>query len=162
MPDIEIFSFESALAFVYSAEGGFSNTPGDHGGATNFGVTQATYTAWLERHGMDDAPVAQISHEYAEAVYLEMYWKDGGCGVLASPLNLVHFDACVNHGIGAASGMLASAIAFPGAAPGTEAFALLALRDNLYRRIVAKDATQGKFLKGWLNRLAHLRTTAGL
>jgi lysozyme family protein len=154
--------FDSSLAFVLSAEGGFSNVPGDSGGATNFGVTQSTYSAWLARHGMHDAPVAGISHEYAEALYLEMFWQADGCGVAASPLNLVLFDASVNHGGGASTAMLISATAFPGATPEQEAFALLALRDNLYRRIVSKDPTQGKFLKGWLSRLAHLRTAAGL
>lgn len=157
-----IQNFDSSLAFVLQAEGGFSNVLGDHGGATNFGVTQVTYSAWLARHGMAVAPVAGISLEYADAVYLECFWNDGGCPALASPLNLVHFDSVVQHVPAAWSSMLASATAFPGAAPEAEAFALLALRDNLYRRIVSKDATQGKFLKGWLNRLTHLRTTAGL
>jgi hypothetical protein len=41
-------------------------------------------------------------------------------------------------------------------------FALLVLRDNLYRRIVGRDPTQDKFLKGWMNRLGRLRKTAGL
>lgn len=156
------FDFDSSLAFVLRAEGGFSNVPGDHGGPTQSGVTQATYSAWLAAHGMHDAPVAGISPEYVEAVYLENYWKAGACDRLPSPLNLVHFDSVVQHVPAAWRPMLLSATAFPGAAPEQEAFALLCLRHNLYNRIAAKDATQGKFLKGWLNRLAHLRTTAGL
>lgn len=154
--------FETSLAFVLLAEGGFSDTPGDHGGATNHGVTQAVYSAWLARHGMDDAPVAGISAEYVESLYLEDFWNAGGCQALPSPLNLVHFDSVVQHVPAAWRPMLLSATAFPGASPEMMAFSLLVERDNLYRRIVVKDATQGKFLKGWLARLGHLRTAAGL
>lgn len=154
--------FDSALAFVLKAEGGLSNDPVDRGGATNHGVTQATYSAWLRNHSMPDAPVAGISREYVDAIYLEAYWNAGGCDKLVSPLNLVAFDSCVNHGVGAAKSMLASAIAFPGARVEEEAFALLVLRDNLYRRIVRRDQTQERFLPGWLNRLGNLRRAAGL
>jgi lysozyme family protein len=156
------FTFDEALSWILKAEGGFSDTPGDHGGATNFGVTQATYSVWLASRGMHDAPVAEISAEYVEAVYLEEFWKAGGCPALPSPLNLVHFDSVVQHVPAAWRPMLASATAFPGATPEMEAFALIVERHNLYGRIVAKDATQGKFLNGWLNRLVHLRVTAGL
>jgi lysozyme family protein len=159
---VVVQDFDSALAFVLLAEGGFSNVQGDHGGPTSRGITQATYSAWLSSLGMHDAPVAGISAEYVEAVYLENFWKAGGCDRLPSPLNLVHFDSVVQHVPAAWSGMLASATAFQGAAPETEAFALLTLRDNLYRRIIAKDPMQRKFLKGWMNRLIHLRTAAGL
>jgi len=154
--------FQSSLSFVLGAEGGFSNDPADRGGATNFGITQATYSAWLTAHGMADARVKEISEEYAEAIYLENYWNAGACQALPSPLNLIQFDSVVNHGLGGARPMLTSALAFPGATVEQEAFALLALRDNLYRRIVGRDPTQDKFLKGWLNRLDHLRKAAGL
>lgn len=154
--------FDSSLAFVLRAEGGYSNDPKDPGGVTNFGVTQATYSEWLRSHGMTNAPVSGISMEYAEAIYLENYWKRGGCERLPSPLNLCAFDAAVNHGVGAMKAMLTSAIAFPGARVEEEAFALLVLRDNLYRRIVGRDPTQDKFLRGWLNRLGNLRKAAGL
>lgn len=154
--------FQTSLAFVLLAEGGFSDTTGDRGGATNHGVTQATYSSWLRSRGMADAPVASISPEYVESVYLDLYWLAGNCDKLPSPTNLIHFDACVNHGIGSARSMLLSATAFVGAELEQEAFAYLCLRHNLYNRIVAKDPVQGKFLRGWLNRLAHLRTAAGL
>lgn len=154
--------FQTSLAFVLGVEGGFAEIIHDHGGTTNYGITQATYSSWLAGHGMHDAPVAGISAEYAEAIYMENYWTAGGCDKLPSPLNLIAFDSVVQHGLGGARPMLTSAMAFPGAAVEQEAFALLALRDNLYRRIVARDPTQDKFLQGWLNRLTHLRTAAAL
>jgi len=36
--------FLACLPFVLKEEGGYSNTPGDHGGATNFGIIQANLT----------------------------------------------------------------------------------------------------------------------
>ena len=157
-----IQDFQTSLAFVLRAEGGAGDDPVDHGGPTNHGITQATYTSWLALHGMHDAPVDGISAEYVEAVYFQCFWTAGGCARLPSPLNLVHFDSCVQHVPGAWRPMLLSATAFPGATPEEEAFALIVLRHNLYNRIAAKDPLQVRFLKGWLNRLTALRAAAGL
>lgn len=154
--------FDTSLAWVLRAEGGFSDVPGDHGGPTQHGITQAVYTAWLHSRGMDDAPVASISAEYVETIYLENYWIPGGCAALPSPLNLCHFDSVVQHVPAAWRPMLLSATAFPGAPPQMEAFALIVERHALYNRIVAKDPVQKKFLKGWVARLTNLRAAAGL
>jgi lysozyme family protein len=154
--------FDSSLAFVLVSEGGLSHDSADHGGLTNYGITQATYSAWLKNHGLPDTSVSEITVEYAKAIYLEVYWNGAGCDKLVSPLNLVAFDSAVNHGVGATKGLLKSALAFPGASLIQVTFALLVLRDNLYRRIVGRDPTQDKFLKGWMNRLGRLRKTAGL
>jgi lysozyme family protein len=153
--------FASSLSFVLGAEGGFANELQDKGGPTNFGLTQVTYSAWLKNHNIADAPVASITRERVDAIYLEAFWT-GLCDKLPSPLNLVAFDGAVQHGRAGARFLLASAMAFPGATVQEETFALLVLRDNLYRRIVARDPSQSKFLQGWLNRLGNLRRTVGL
>ena len=36
------------------------------------------------------------------------------------------------------------------------AAAIVVMRGEFYERLVARDATQAKFLKGWNNRLDHL------
>jgi lysozyme family protein len=36
-------SFDNALRIVLQLEGGYSNDPFDRGGATNYGIVQATY-----------------------------------------------------------------------------------------------------------------------
>lgn len=145
--------FTTSLAFVLSAEGGLSNVSGDRGGVTNFGITQTTYTAWLESKGLPDLPVADISHEYVEAIYHDNYWKPAGCDALVSPLNLVHFDACVQHGQGNAGAMLLAATFAAGQTPERQSYAYLALRYAFYSRLAAKGPTQAKFLPGWKNRV---------
>jgi hypothetical protein len=162
-PPVVVQDFESSLAFVLGAEGGLANDPVDKGGPTNLGITQAVYSEWLQRHGLRDAPVAKISHEEGDAVYHELFWNAGNCGSLPSPLNLCHFDGLVQHGPGAAGAILMAATwAAPGQPPEREAFAYLALRYSLYNRIVVKDPSQARFMKGWRNRLSALRVKAGL
>ena len=43
--------FKRALQFVLKWEGGYVNNPNDKGGATNKGITQNTYNAWLKSNG---------------------------------------------------------------------------------------------------------------
>ena len=154
--------FESSVAFVFKAEGDFSNDAEDKGGPTQFGITQATYSSWLVNHGLHDALVAGITREYAEAIYHEIFWNAGGCDNLISPLNVIHFDGMVQHRPGAAKLLLTSARSFPTASVNQRCYGLLMLRDNLYRRIVLANPSQSKFLHGWLNRLENLRKYVGL
>ena len=42
--------FKKALKFVLKWEGGYGHNPNDKGGATNKGITQYTYNAWLKEH----------------------------------------------------------------------------------------------------------------
>ncbi len=39
-------AFADCLAFVLEEEGGYSDMPGDPGGATNMGITRATLADW--------------------------------------------------------------------------------------------------------------------
>ena len=43
--------FKKALKFVLAREGGYVNNPNDKGGATNKGITQNTYNAYLQSKG---------------------------------------------------------------------------------------------------------------
>lgn len=154
--------FESSLAFVLAAEGGFANVAADKGGATQSGITQGTYSEWLKGRGLPDGSVATATPEFIESIYHQLFWNGGGCDRLESPLNLIHFDARVNHGGSAATSMLLAATWAPGQGVDVESFAYLALRWSFYQRLVARDPSQGKFLTGWKNRLFHLLRTAGL
>lgn len=42
-------NFQACLKHVFAMEGGFSNDPSDHGGATNWGITAATLAHWRVR-----------------------------------------------------------------------------------------------------------------
>lgn len=95
--------FESALDLVLGFEGGFANDPRDPGGATNQGITQATYNDYRRHVNLPEQSVRNITHEEVVTIYKNNYWHDGACDKidLIDPfIAMVHFDGCVNSGIG--------------------------------------------------------------
>lgn len=96
-------AFRTALDFVLRWEGGFSDHPLDPGGATNYGVTQATFDAYRRKAGLPTRSVRDITRAEVEDIYFEGYWLRAGCEQIAPPaLALCVFDAAVNSGVGAA------------------------------------------------------------
>lgn len=65
---------EAILAGILQREGGYRFVPGDRGGATNFGITQATLGNWrkLGRPATPDE-VRALPKEEAEAIYYAQY-----------------------------------------------------------------------------------------
>ncbi|RTH00928.1 hypothetical protein CSW50_10075 [Thermus scotoductus] len=102
--------FERALAFVLRWEGGYSDHPDDPGGATNYGITQATYDAWRKRQGLPTRPVREISMDEVRAIYRTRYWDPLPARYAEKdpPLALALFDYAVNSGLGAARRALAA------------------------------------------------------
>ncbi len=101
-------TFETALQQILKWEGGFADHPADPGGATNYGVTQATYDAYRRKAGLPTRSVRDIERSEVEAIYREAYWLRAGCDDISPPaLALCVFDAAVNSGVGAALKWLA-------------------------------------------------------
>lgn len=148
-------SFEEAYAFIRRWEGGYVNDPDDRGGATNLGVTQATYDAYRRRHGLPLQDVRSITREEAEAIYREGFWEPSGAGSLPRPLGIVHMDTAVNMGLGRARQFLEEAQVHHPGDPQAAVETYLDLRLNRYLEL-ARDPSQRKFLAGWLNRLRDL------
>mgnify|MGYP003704277509 CR=1 FL=1 len=138
---------------------GYGNDPADSGGETKFGVAKAANT---------DLNITELNWAQAKQRYLDKYWTAGGCHLLSPRVAILHFDGCVNHGIGRASKFLQEVVgATPidgQVGPGTAAKAakmndfdvcrlLCDRREKFYRDIVAANPTQAKFLNGWLNRI---------
>ncbi len=142
--------FDNALRFVIGAEGGYVNNPNDPGGATNMGITQATYDAWQDAHGAARNDVRWLTVPVAAQIYEERYWKVAGCDSLAWPMNLIIFDTAVNEGYGVAK---AVAQAVDGLGPD----AAIGVRRYIYRKLADGNPALSGFLKGWLNRLDALR-----
>jgi lysozyme family protein len=171
--------FDECLSLVVGAEGGYSNDESDHGGATDHGVTQKVYDEWRSGRGLASAPVAGISSGEVRALYSDLYWERGRCDFLPAPLDYVHFDGCVNHGVGQAAKFLQRALqvtADGDVGPATlqavkeESDAvqidqivmlILALRDDFYEQLASHDLTQLRFLVGWHNRIDLVRKRAG-
>lgn len=90
----------------------YSNDPYDPGGPTNRGVTLEVY-ARFKNETVDDTSRARLIAELKRipdatvtAIYRQRYFDPASCPVFTAPLALMHFDAAVNHGVGAAIRML--------------------------------------------------------
>ncbi|MDO9384228.1 MAG: TIGR02594 family protein [Hyphomicrobiaceae bacterium] len=100
--------FDRALAHVLEMEGGFSDDPYDPGGATNQGITLATFASWkgeaLNAMTMPRllAGLKAITPHDVREIYLKRYWRTAGCPQLPPALALMQFDTGVNHGPGTA------------------------------------------------------------
>lgn len=103
-------NFPAALARVLVYEGGFVNDPHDPGGATNQGVTQATYNVYRSSHKMPGQSVRLISSEEVADLYRGMYWNLCRCDDLPAGIDFAVFDAAVNSGPGAAGKWLQQAL----------------------------------------------------
>lgn len=106
--------FTRVLAHVLEMEGGFSDDPYDPGGPTNRGVTLDVY-ARFKGVTVDAASrsrliseLKSIPDETVRAIYRQRYFDPAQCLAFTAPLALMHFDAAVNHGVGAAIQMLQS------------------------------------------------------
>ena len=89
-------NFERCLPHVLQYEGGFVNHPADPGGATNKGITIATYRKW--KPGATVAQLRGITDAEVAAIYKAWYWQPVRGDELPAGLDLVAFDAAVNSG----------------------------------------------------------------
>lgn len=94
--------FDRALPLILQHEGGFVNHPDDPGGATNFGVTQATYNNWRRGQGQEQRSVRQITEAEVRAIYRAGFWDAIRADSLPSGVAYCVFDAAVNSGPGRA------------------------------------------------------------
>lgn len=141
---------------------GYVNIPEDRGGETKFGVAQKANP---------EINVRELTWEGAKEVYFQKYWLAGNCDQLHPRIAMLHFDGCVNHGIGRANKFLQTAAgaepdgkigpatlgAIADANPLDICAAVCDLRFQFYNRIVERDPTQRKFLKGWHARINDIR-----
>ena len=95
-------NFARALANVLVHEGGFVNHPKDPGGATNKGITIATFRKWVKRDGTID-DLKNISAADVAKVYRKHYWDKVRGDDLPSGVDYAVFDYAVNSGPGRAA-----------------------------------------------------------
>jgi lysozyme family protein len=100
-----IGNFGACLAFVLKREGGFTDDPRDPGGATNLGVTRATWQRWTG-HAATAQDIAALKVEDVTPLYKKYYWDTVKGDQLPTGLDLCLFDSAVNQGPNTAIMML--------------------------------------------------------
>lgn len=168
--------FDSFFPTLLRHEGGFVNDPADPGGATNKGVTIATFRLYAQPLlGVEPTleNLRVLTDAQAGKIYKKQYWDAiGGDSILNQSLANIVFDFQVNAGNRSAK-LLQSVLNDLGATPklavdgvvgkGTlsavntaksaEVFARFKQgRKDYYTRLVGQRPALGKFLKGWLAR----------
>lgn len=108
--------FAKALAHVLEMEGGFSDDAYDPGGPTNKGITLEVYAGFkgqtLDATSRERliAELKSIPDATVATIYRRRYFDPADCSAFTAPLALMHFDAAVNHGVGAALRMLQQSV----------------------------------------------------
>lgn len=141
-------TFDKALYFVLKWEGGYVNNPNDKGGATNKGITQATYNNWLRSQNKTTKDVRNITDSEVKKIYYNNYWLKAGCDKMTEKFAIICFDTAVNMGVSRVNEFLKAA-----EYKSPEKF--LIARINKYTQF-AKVGNQKVFLLGWLNRVMDL------
>ena len=90
-------TFAEIIEVVLKHEGGYVDDPDHKGGATNFGVTQASYSQYLGRKASKDE-VKEMTVEDAKGCYKQDFWTPSRAEQLNEELREVYFDMVVNHG----------------------------------------------------------------
>lgn len=158
--------FEACLPFILKEEGGYSNTPGDHGGATNYGIIQHEYNSFRFSKKLPLQSVKTISSDEYREIYWTEYWLPN-CGKLPIGLDLSVFNINVNGGSGRGTRLLQAALAISvdgvwGNATDNAVSKIVFVRDVIvhfhdserafYQAIVNHNPSQQKFWRDWTGR----------
>lgn len=155
--------FLNAISTTLDHEGGYVNDPDDPGGETKYGITKRQYP---------DLEIISLSRDDAIHIYFEDFWSQHGYALIEDEqVSGKIFDLGVNMGPRNAHMCLQRACRACNASVvedgllGPETFEavnktppiaiLAAFRSEAagyYRRLVTKNKTLRKYLKGWLNR----------
>ncbi len=146
-------TFNNTIHHLLEFEGGYCNDPDDRGGETNFGISKKAFPS---------VDIKGLTQEAAIDIYAAL-WKDYQIDKLPETLQHIVFDCAVNCGrhraicllqrcaLETEDGILGT-YTIKGAQNVTiEQYAKA--RYDFYHRIVARNPSQAKFLRGWLRRV---------
>ncbi len=166
-------NFKSALKIILELEQGYVNHPRDLGGATAYGIIQATYDSYRLSSQQAKKAIRYITAIEVADIYRDHYWLPTACNLMPSKLALLVFDTAVNMGntkvvqyfqelLGSkATAMNAKMINdinyyLSKHSENDLLFAFIERRKQSYQAYSKKPGQQ-EFLKGWLNRLNHIK-----
>ncbi|NDV96397.1 peptidoglycan domain protein [Dysgonomonas sp. 521] len=166
---------EQLVPFILKWEGGYVNDPDDLGGATNKGITIATYRYYRRLKGYKKTTVSDlknISHDEWTDVLKTLYWdKWRADDILSQPIANILTDwvwASGGYGIKLPQkllGVKADGIVGPVTLGAVNAYddcrelfgKIRQERIAFVERIVASRPANKKFRRGWLNRINDLK-----
>ena len=150
--------FQTAFARLIGHEGGYVNDPADRGGETKYGISRRAYP---------DLDIAGLTLDDARAIYRRDYWDPIRLDEMPPAVRMSVFDFAVNGGVGAAAralqtiaGVRPDGIVGPVTLaavrrmdPDAVRFGLAARRAIVMLRLIGRDPRQGRFARGWANRI---------
>lgn len=167
------------IPFILKWEGGFANVKGDKGGATNMGVTIATWRTYgYDKDSDGDIDVQDLrlisKEDVQNRVFKPQYWDKfkadniksqsvanmcvdwGWCSGVSTVIRYVQRILGVK-----ADGICGSKTlsAINAADPRTLFYSIKSARLKFLESIVARNSSQKKFLTGWRNRVNDLHYT---
>src|SRR5262249_21404124 len=106
--------FVTCLAFTLRAEGGYVDNPDDPGGATNMGITLATYRTWSDDPAAGIPQIKDMTTRVARTFYRALYGNPLRADALPAGIDLSVFDFGVNAGTWRSARLLQRALGFTG------------------------------------------------
>lgn len=103
-------NFSQIMSWLAVYEGGYVNHPRDPGGATNRGVTQRVYDAFLVARGLPTRSVRMLNDTQHDAIYFQQYWTPVQGDRLPSGVDASVFDMAVHSGVSRAARTLQRAL----------------------------------------------------
>ena len=90
-------NFLESVKYVLQSEGGFVNNPKDPGGATNMGVTKASWISFVKKP-VHDNDIKNLTSIDVIPFYKKRYWDICLCDNLPSGIDYCIFDYAINSG----------------------------------------------------------------
>lgn len=156
----------------------YTDDPADSGGATRYGITQATLTLALH-HPATKQDVANLTENQAKVIYKNLFFYGPRIDLLPESLQSVVYDFGVNAGQGTAIRALQTVCTLAGfpcnvdglMGPATAEVVKTAYeamgpllnnaycewRCQFYEELAARRPKDMRFLKGWLSRANNFR-----
>lgn len=144
-------NFAASLKLVLKYEGGFVNHPADPGGATNKGITIATFRRYVNSKGTVD-DLKHISDAEVAKVYRKQYWDAVKADDLPDGIDFATFDFAVNSGPGRAAKYLQRAVGVADdgkIGPGTIAAAKSGFKAGIIMKLCDDRLSFLRSLKTW-------------
>jgi lysozyme family protein len=162
-------NFARSLTLVLAHEGGYVNHPKDPGGATNLGITLATFRRFIKPSGTVE-DLKRLTKEQAGTCYRRQYWNAIQGSELPGGVDYAVFDFAVNSGPSRAAkylqaivGAKVDGVIGPATIAATKAMMRATVVNELCDRRMAflkRLKTWGTFGRGWTSRVSSVRAEA--